>query len=158
MERGDLQRLALLLNCKTMEVSFVYLGMPVGANPRKKALWEPLIKRLEKKLASLKSKTISFGGKICLLRSVLSSIPLFYLSFFKLPKGVSLLCKKIQKSFLWGGPSGERKVAWVKWEQVCKSKSEGGLGVKDIEAFNNALLLKWRWRLLVEEGGLWSKI
>lgn len=81
MERGETQRLALMLNCMTMEVPFLYLGMPVGENPRNHITWEPMIQRLRKRLAAWKNRSLSFGGKICSLKSVLSSTPFFsYLS------------------------------------------------------------------------------
>lgn len=113
-----LLRYANLLHCKTTEIPFVYLGIHVGANPRKKTTWDPLLSKLRKRLSLWKRKTLSFGGKVCLIRSVLSSIPLFYLSFFKLPKGVASLCNRIEKKFLWGGEEGTRKIAWVKWSKV----------------------------------------
>lgn len=112
----ELHRFATILNCSTMVIPFTYLGIPIGANPRRIATWEPLLSKLKKRLASWKSKTLSFGGKLCLIKSVLSSMPLFLLSFYKMPKGVAYLCKKLQKQFLWGNEEGVRKVAWVKWE------------------------------------------
>jgi len=39
----------------------------------------------------------------------------------------------------------DRKIAWVKWENLCKPREEGGLGLKHIE--NIVLLAKWKWRL-----------
>jgi len=41
---------------------------------------------------------------------------------------------------------------------VCKSKEEGGLGVKDIKKFNRALQAKWKWRMMSEEKGKWKEI
>lgn len=67
IERNELARFASLLNCKTMEIPCIYLGISVGANPRRKATWDPLIQKLRKKLSTWKYKSLSFGGKICLL-------------------------------------------------------------------------------------------
>lgn len=53
---------------------------------------------------------------------------------------------------------GNTKVAWVKWDLVCKPKEEGGLGVKDLGLFNHVLLVKWAWQLFNEEDALWSRI
>lgn len=40
---------------------------------------------------------------------------------------------------------------WVAWDKVFKFKEKGGLGVKNIELFNIALLAKWKWRILSDE-------
>lgn len=65
----------------------------------------------------------------------------------------------LQRRFLWGGNEENKKVAWVSWKSFCKPKSKGGLGVKNLEAFNLALLVKWRWKFLVErDDAIWKKV
>ena len=54
-------------------------------------------------------ENLSFWGKICLIKSVLSSILLYYFSFFKVRMKVLLLPNKIQQNFLWGVKSEEKK-------------------------------------------------
>jgi mannosylglycoprotein endo-beta-mannosidase len=49
-------------------------------------------------------------------------------------------------------------MCWVKWEDVCKPKKEGGLGVKNLRLMNMGLLAKWRWKLLEEGDELWKKV
>lgn len=49
----------------------------------------------------------------------------------------------LAKEFSLGREGEERKVAWVKWGDVCLLKDKGGLGIKDIETFNKELLDKW---------------
>ena len=51
-----------------------------------------------------------------------------------------------------------RKLAWVKWSKCCVAKDKGGLGIKDIGAFNIALVGKWLWRLFCEKESLWVKV
>jgi len=46
----------------------------------------------------------------------------------------------------------------VDWNFVCLKKEVGGLGVRRIREFNNALLGKWCWRLLVEKESLWYRV
>jgi hypothetical protein len=53
---------------------------------------------------------------------------------------------------------GGKKISWVKWETVCQSKRNGGLGVKDICLINVSLLAKWRWRLIDGESAFWKKV
>jgi hypothetical protein len=89
---------------------------------------------------------------------VLAAIPLFYLSFLKIPIKVWKKIVSIQRNFLWGGSSNKVKVAWVKWSDVCRPKEEGGLGVRDLRLMNISLLTKWRWRLLVSRDLLWKSV
>jgi hypothetical protein len=98
------------------------------------------------------------GGRIVLLNSVLNSIPIFYLSFLKLPTHVWRKIVKIQRDFLWGGVGGGKKISWVKWKWVCQHKKNGGLGVKDVRVVNVSLLAKWRWRLLDGVNTLWKEV
>lgn len=101
----------------------------------------------------MENNTSFFRGRITLINSVLNSLPIYFLYIFKAPKKIIRKMVRIQRNFLWGGCEEKRKIAWVKWEVVCKPKLEGGLGVKDLEWFNIALLTKWRWRLIKGEMG-----
>jgi len=87
------------------------------------------------------------AGGICLIKYVLFSIPLFFMSLFKMPSVVADKLVQIQRNFLWGWGSEERKIAWTSWDKVCEPRDVGGLGIVDIRNFNLALLGKWIWRL-----------
>ncbi|CAK8543927.1 unnamed protein product [Lathyrus sativus] len=63
---------------------------------------------------------------------------------------------RIQRQFLWFGLKEGKGVNWISWKIVCKPKSKGGLGVKDISIFNKALLRKWIWRILNDKEAIWS--
>jgi hypothetical protein len=65
---------------------------------------------------------------------------------------------KIQHNFFWGGLSNRGRMCWVKWSDICKTKKDGGLGIKDHRLMNYSLLAKWRWKLLVEDDDLWKKV
>ncbi|XP_058776197.1 uncharacterized protein LOC131650508 [Vicia villosa] len=144
-----------MLSC----VPFKFLGLPVGANHRRKETWEPVLSKLESRLSSWQGRHLSLGGKVTLINSVLNNIPIFWLSFFKTPKVVWEEITRIQRSFLWGKPKDDkRRMAWVSWDKVCLSKEDGGLGVKNVELFNLALISKWGWRCLEDRQCVWSHI
>jgi len=65
---------------------------------------------------------------------------------------------KIKRNFLWGWGKDKKKISWVAWDKVCEDRTEGGLGVKNLRLFNEALLGKWIWRLQSEKSGLWKEI
>jgi hypothetical protein len=146
------------LNCKRGEVPVWYLGLPVGANPRRASTWEPMVECLRKRLKGWRNRYVSLGGRIVLINSVLNSIPIFYLSFIKVPVLVLKKIIRIQREFLWGGTKGGRRINWVKWKEVCKPKGQGGLGVRDVGKVNLSLLVKWRWKLLQYDDAVWKKV
>jgi len=141
-----------------MEVPFKYLGMIIGGNPRKTEFWNPIVNKIKSRLSRWRVKLLSMAGQICLIKFVISALPLFYFSFFKAPIAVCNQIRRIQARFLWGWGFEQRKIAWVKWEKVCSPVAAGGLGIKDIGCFNDALLTKWKWRFVAVEEGLWRDI
>ncbi|GKV10561.1 hypothetical protein SLEP1_g21905 [Rubroshorea leprosula] len=153
-----LSRAAAILNCKLGVLPFKYLGVPIGDNPRRSKIWQPLVENFKKKLSQWKGRFVSMGGRITLINVVLSSLPVFLMSMFLIPKGVIKKLDSIRRAFLWGGNDEKRVINWVGWENVCKSKEEGGLGVKNLRTFNLALMGKWWGRLAKGEGGLWHKV
>ncbi|XP_057419061.1 uncharacterized protein LOC130713301 [Lotus japonicus] len=84
VEAGVLSRFATVLNYKLMSIPFIYLGIPMGGKPRGAQLWDSVINKFRSKLSKWKQRMVSFGGRVCLIQSVLSALSLFFLSFFKL--------------------------------------------------------------------------
>jgi len=74
------------LNCRLMSFPFTYLGIPIGANPRRCQTWDPIITKCERKLARWKQRHLSFGGRVTLINLVLTSIPIYFFSFFRVPR------------------------------------------------------------------------
>jgi hypothetical protein len=88
------------LNCRLGSVPFKYLGLPVGANPRKMSTWEPMLDTIQERLGAWRNKYVSIGGRIVLINLVLNAIPIFYLSYMKMPLSVWRKLVSIQRKFL----------------------------------------------------------
>ncbi|KAJ9535108.1 hypothetical protein OSB04_un001812 [Centaurea solstitialis] len=146
------------IRCQVSSLPFTYLGLPVGGNMKKKALWSVVVEKINKKLSAWKSKCISIGGRLTLIQSVLSAIPLFFFSLFKAPKAILKLLESIRRRFFWGFKDDEKKLVWIAWKKVLKSKSNGGLGVTSFKIKNDALLSKWIWRFLSSKDAIWKDV
>jgi len=72
-------RAAIILNCNLGTLPFTYLGLPIKVTSLSREDWQPLIERVEKKLATWKGNTLSRGGILILVNSVLSS-SLYFMS------------------------------------------------------------------------------
>ena len=75
-----------------------------------------------------------------------SSLPTYFLSLFTIRKSVAARLESIQRNFLWGSYEGSFKYPLVAWEKVCLPIEMGGLGIRSVVSFNQALLGKWLWR------------
>lgn len=82
-------------------------------------------------------------GRAAIIKSILSAMPIYGMMIWLIPKGVCNQLKRLKCSFLWGGKEGEKKVAWIKWEDICRAKIAGGVGFKDLSSFIRTILGKW---------------
>ena len=110
------------------------------------------------RLKGWKEKLPSQAGKEVLLKSVVLALPTYVMSCYRLPKE---LCRNIcseMARFWWGQREDERKIHWIKWSRMTDIKSEGGLGFRDLQDFNMALLGKQLWRIHTRPDLLMSRI
>ena len=135
-----------------------YLGLPEHFGRRKKDLFTAIVDRIRQRASSLSTRHLSKAGKLTMLKAVLTAIPTFSMSCFELPVS---LCKKIQSvltHFWWDTADGTKKMCWVAWDRLTKPKAGGGLGLRDIQLFNQALLAKQAWRILTNPTCLLARV
>ena len=97
---------------------------------------------MERRLAGWKRLYLSKGGRVTLIKSTLSNLPTYFLSLFPILASVAKRIVKLQRNFLWGNFGDDPKIHLVKWDIVCSPISSGGLGIRKIRLFNEALLGK----------------
>jgi hypothetical protein len=154
----DVESLAHILGCRIGSLPMTYLGMPLGASFKSISIWNGVIEKVERRLASWKKLYLSKGGRVTLIHSTLSSIPSYYLSMFPIPVSVAKKLERLQREFLWSGLGDETKFHLVNWHRVCTPIKAGGLDVRNVVNFNQALLGKWIWRFSQERDALWRSV
>ena len=153
-EVDDVQALADILDCRVRTLPMSYLGMPLGASHNSPSIWNPILEKIERKLAGWKKLYLSKRGRLMLLKSTLSSLPTYFLSLFTIPTYVANIIEKLHMDFLWG----DSKYYLIGWDKVCAPIANGGLGIRKITTFNKALLGKWLWQFGKEEDRLWKRV
>ncbi|KAJ3703992.1 hypothetical protein LUZ61_007697 [Rhynchospora tenuis] len=140
------------LGCNAAFFPITYLGLPLSDKKLAKSAYAPLLAKFQSKLAGWSAAMLSFAGRLILLNSCLTALPIYFMSVFCLPKWVVKEIDKIRRNFLWKGPNtAHKKLILIAWDNICKPKSIGGLGVLDIQLLNLALISKWLWRWLAFE-------
>ena len=134
------------------------MGLPLGGNLKACGFWDPVIKRISRRLDGWQKTYLYFGGRITLIHLCLSHIPSYFISLFKIPASVAAKIERLQRDFLWSGVGKGKRDHLISWDVVCKLKAKGGLGFGKISLRNLTLLGKWLWRYPRESLALWHQV
>ena len=133
-----MEELADEFSYKVGKLPSTYLEMSLGAPFKSAAAWDGIVERFRKRLAMWKRQYISKGGRITLIRSTLSNLPIYFIFIFQLPRVVRMRLEQSQRDFLWGGGALKQKPHLVRWSIMCVDKRKGGLGVKSLGTFGSS--------------------
>ncbi|GJV00941.1 hypothetical protein Tco_1330211 [Tanacetum coccineum] len=97
------------IGCTRLKAPFFYLGSKVGDLMSRTQYWNDIINHLTTRLSKWKMKTLSIGGRLTLLKSVLGTIPIHHLSLFKAPMQVLRRMESIISHFFNGIDHKDKK-------------------------------------------------
>jgi hypothetical protein len=134
-----------------------YLGVPLVTTRLIFRDCKELVERLANRIKDWRNKSLSFAGRLQLIQSVLSSMHIYWASVFILPSSIIQDLEQLMRGFLWSHDGSSRGRSKVAWDVVCLPKHEGGLGIRSLSSFNNALITSHIWSIVSGKDSLWVK-
>ncbi|XP_019196311.1 PREDICTED: uncharacterized protein LOC109190291 [Ipomoea nil] len=134
-----------------------YLGLPSFVGRNKKAVFAYIEDKIRQRIGSWNKRLLTQAGKEILLKSVAQAMPTFSMSVFLLPISTCTAIERVMNRYWWGSGT-ERGIHWKAWDRLCVPKKYGGMGFKDLRAFNLAMLGKQAWRLLTNPDSLVARV
>ena len=99
-----------LFGCNPGSFPIRYLGIPIHYRKLSNSDWLKIHERFEKRLSSWKGKHLSTGGCLTLINSVLSSLPMYMMSFFEIPKGVRKKLDYFRSRYFWQSDEHKKSI------------------------------------------------
>ncbi|VVB10332.1 unnamed protein product [Arabis nemorensis] len=132
-----------------------YLGLPLNPSKITFATLQPFLEKITNKLHSWTVKSLSFAGKVTLISSVIYGMVNFWSAVFVLPKRFYEKVDSLCSAFLWKNNTTSAVGARVAWDDICKPKAEGGLGIRLLAEFEVVFRVKQVWNFFANAGSLW---
>lgn len=128
-----------------------YLGYMLFKGRRTTSIFRYLIDSIHKRLMGWSGKFLSPGGRLLLIKHVLSSIPIHIFAALEPPLGIISAAEKNFSIFFWGSDdAGRRKRSWRAWSSITYPIDENGLGLRSLRVWlsqqnfgGSFILLSW---------------
>jgi hypothetical protein len=137
-----------------MDNSFTHLGHPLILPSKDRSVAYAFVyEKFKSKLSTYKANRLSHAARLTLIKSVFSSIPVYYMSNILFSKKFLAKLTSIIRNFWWTGVQDDqttRSLCLRAWADVCIEKNIGGLGIRNLQAINQSLILSAAWRLAKE--------
>ncbi|XP_054801529.1 uncharacterized protein LOC129305554 [Prosopis cineraria] len=158
MNHNRAQQLSDLLEFNRTADLGKYLGVLLHHNHVTKNTHQFVVDKIKQRLSSWKVTSISFAGRATLTKSVLSTIPLYCMQTAHLPVSTCEENDKCSHGFLWGSTGERKKIHLVAWDEVCRPKRNGGLGLRHTHLQNKAFMMKAGWGFIHNKEALWARV
>lgn len=135
-----------------------YLGVPADWGRSRSSALGWIKDKILTKVDGWKEKLLNQAGKEVLIKAVIQAIPSYAMSLIRFPKNFCKQMYSIIAQFWWSSYGKNRGIHWKNWEYLTGNKSEGGMGFKDFDFMNSAMLAKQAWRILQNPNSLWAQV
>ena len=112
--KANQNKYAQIFGCDLGSFPFRYLGIPMHHRKLMNKDWKHVEECFQKRLNCWRRKMLSVGGRLVLINSVLSSLPMFMLSFFEVPRGVLKKLDYFRPQFFWQNDEHKKKYRLIK--------------------------------------------
>ncbi|GAU48531.1 hypothetical protein TSUD_98640 [Trifolium subterraneum] len=163
MSQAAKEDLSRILGVKLVLGTSIYLGLPSMVGRSKKAIFSYIKDRIWKRINSWRGRALSKAGKEIMIKSILQVIPSYVMSMFILPASLIDDIEKMINVFWWRNGStnnnnNTKGIHWLAWERLACPKAYGGLGFRNFESFNKAMVVKKVWNIVQNLNSLVAKL
>ena len=135
-----------------------YLGLPTSAGRGASNAFNYVPARVRGFVEGWAEKDLSCAAREVLLKANAQSVLTYPMTCFKLPP---VVCRKLTTAVLnywWGSSLDNHKIHWIRWEKLTRLKCQGGIGFRDFSLFNQSMLGKQGWRLIMRPSSLCARV
>ncbi|CAO2038390.1 unnamed protein product [Urochloa humidicola] len=126
-----------------LQPNTIHLGHPLIINQADRIqAYDFIYHKFKNKLTTLKANKLNHAGRLAYIQSVFASIPVYYMAHVLLTKKLLGKITAIIRNFWWAEVQEEdasQPLHLRAWEDICRDKAQGGLGIKRIDLFARAI-------------------
>jgi hypothetical protein len=129
-------------------------------NDRNKA-YEFILNKFRAKLTTIKANELNHAGRLTYIKSVLASIPVYYMSTVLFSKNFVGKITAIIRKFWWTRVQEDNPtspITYRSWDDICQPKENGGLGIRDLYTVNKSLLTQAAWNIATQKNPMLSTV
>lgn len=140
----------------------LHLGHPIifSHRDRNKA-YNFILRKFRAKLTTLKANKLNHAGRLNYIKSVLASIPIYYMSTILFSKSFVGKITAIIRRFWWTGVQEDNPtspIGYRSWDDICQPKENGGLGIRDLHSVNKSLLIHAAWNVATQKNPMLTAV
>ncbi|XP_020599657.1 uncharacterized protein LOC110039051 [Phalaenopsis equestris] len=139
---------------KASSLPLKYLGTLLVKGKTRQVQFDDCITKIQDKLNYWANSFLSNGGRVTLLKSVLTALPFYISQVSIMKKSTQLTLERLFNRFLWAGQ--RKQMHWTSWQKLCRSTSAGGLGFKSLIQISQINFCKL-WLMFRAQSSLWAK-